>query len=85
MRTCVNIFGKIYGWAGIFEVDIHLTSGTVQRHDFYCFNQKGESYQWKSPLSLQFKNGGMVAGWFLHRIKKKFYWGKDADFWNLDA
>ena len=38
MKLTIN--GKVYGWNVIFDADIHLTTGTVIKHQFYKFREE---------------------------------------------
>lgn len=78
----INIFGKYYGWCPIYTVDLHLNTGTVMRHLFYKWGQRGSGFRWGSPNSLNFKTPDTISGWNVIGVKYKFMWGADADLWN---
>ena len=50
MKLTIN--GKVYGWNVIFDADIHLTTGTVIKHQFYKFRKRNGGYQWAAPTTF---------------------------------
>lgn len=75
---------KVYGWALVFDMDIHLTTGTVIKHQFYNFRKNDGNYQWSSPATLCLNSADNIAGWHVTAVRKKFVWGVPVDFWKFD-
>lgn len=78
-----HIAGKIYGWAPVFEVEIHLSSGTVIRHPFYKFRKREGGLQWASPTTIAFRSVDDIVGWRVVKISRKFQWAEPNTYWTF--
>lgn len=82
MKLTIN--GKVYGWNVIFDADIHRTTGTVIKHQFYKFRKRNGGYQWAAPTTFWINSTDYIAGWNVTGIRTKFCWGISEDFWKFE-
>ena len=80
----IKLFGKYYGWCPVLLVDLHMDSGTVQRHPFMVFKRVRDGFRWNSWGSLGFRDISNLTSWFVVGSERRFMWGVNASLWKLE-